>query len=70
MGELGRLGGADSEGWGSEHEWIKDAHRAPDTPLGSEVLSRLRDFQAMNQLKKKALRVGRLGGWGAGGLGD
>lgn len=63
-------------GVGSEHEWIKDANQAPDTPLGTEVLTRLRNFETMNQLKKKALRVGirswgegKLGSWGIGELG-
>lgn len=30
---------------------------APDKPLDSAVLSRLRQFSAMNKLKKMALRV-------------
>ncbi|CAI7787608.1 unnamed protein product [Closterium sp. NIES-54] len=41
----------------SEHPWLRDANEAPDTPLGVEVLSRMQSFQAMNKLKKKALKV-------------
>ncbi|KAK8585911.1 hypothetical protein V6N13_050881 [Hibiscus sabdariffa] len=38
------------------HPWIVD-NRAPDKPLDSAVLSRLKQFSAMNKLKKLALRV-------------
>ncbi|KAK8623991.1 hypothetical protein V6N13_065350 [Hibiscus sabdariffa] len=38
------------------HPWIVD-DRAPDKPLDSAVLSRLKQFSAMNKLKKLALRV-------------
>lgn len=31
---------------------------APDTPLDSAVLIRLKQFRAMNKLKKLALKVG------------
>ncbi|CAI5465467.1 unnamed protein product [Closterium sp. Yama58-4] len=40
-----------------QHPWLRDANEAPDTPLGVEVLSRMQSFQAMNKLKKKALKV-------------
>nr|GMC96526.1 calcium-dependent protein kinase SK5-like [Ipomoea batatas] len=39
------------------HPWIVDDKMAPDKPLGSAVLSRLKQFSAMNKLKKMALRV-------------
>ncbi|KAK9939450.1 hypothetical protein M0R45_016145 [Rubus argutus] len=38
------------------HPWIKDGE-APDIPLDNAVLSRLKQFKAMNQFKKVALRV-------------
>ncbi|GMH00324.1 hypothetical protein Nepgr_002163 [Nepenthes gracilis] len=39
------------------HPWIVDDTVAPDKPLDSAVLSRLKQFCAMNKLKKMALRV-------------
>lgn len=39
------------------HPWIVDDRMAPDKPLDSAVLSRLKQFSAMNKLKKMALRV-------------
>ncbi|XP_052202354.1 calcium-dependent protein kinase 11-like isoform X1 [Diospyros lotus] len=39
------------------HPWIVDDRVAPDKPLDSAVLSRLKHFSAMNKLKKMALRV-------------
>lgn len=39
------------------HPWIVDDTVASDRPLGSAVLSRLKQFSAMNKLKKMALRV-------------
>ncbi|OIT03357.1 PREDICTED: calcium-dependent protein kinase SK5-like [Nicotiana attenuata] len=39
------------------HPWIVDDTMAPDKPLDSAVLSRLKQFSAMNKLKKMALRV-------------
>nr|GLL19833.1 calcium-dependent protein kinase SK5-like [Ipomoea trifida] len=39
------------------HPWIVDDSMAPDKPLDSAVLSRLKQFSAMNKLKKMALRV-------------
>jgi len=41
----------------SGHPWIVDDSNAPDKPLDSAVLSRLKQFSAMNKLKKMALRV-------------
>ncbi|KAF2290990.1 hypothetical protein GH714_017947 [Hevea brasiliensis] len=37
--------------------WIVDDRVAPDKPLGSAVLSRLKKFSAMNKLKKMALHA-------------
>ncbi|XP_075639029.1 calcium-dependent protein kinase 11-like [Castanea sativa] len=39
------------------HPWIVDDRVAPDKPLDSAVLSRLKQFSAMHKLKKMALRV-------------
>ncbi|URE28691.1 calcium-dependent protein kinase [Musa troglodytarum] len=39
------------------HPWIKEDGEAPDTPLDNTVLNRLKQFQAMNQFKKAALKV-------------
>ncbi|VAI14852.1 unnamed protein product [Triticum turgidum subsp. durum] len=38
------------------HPWIVDDSVAPDKPIDSAVLSRLKHFSAMNKLKKMALR--------------
>ncbi|XP_074577317.1 calcium-dependent protein kinase 2-like [Curcuma longa] len=40
-----------------DHPWIKEDGEAPDTPLDNAVLGRLKQFRAMNQFKKAALRV-------------
>lgn len=40
-----------------DHPWIKEDGEAPDTPLDNAVLNRLKQFRAMNQFKKAALRV-------------
>ncbi|KFK23371.1 hypothetical protein AALP_AAs49046U000400 [Arabis alpina] len=39
-----------------EHPWIKGGD-APDKPIDSAVLSRMKQFRAMNKLKKLALKV-------------
>ncbi|GMH10235.1 hypothetical protein Nepgr_012076 [Nepenthes gracilis] len=39
------------------HPWVQVDGVAPDRPLDSAVLSRLKQFRAMNKLKKMALRV-------------
>ncbi|KAK4275706.1 hypothetical protein QN277_018744 [Acacia crassicarpa] len=39
------------------HPWIKEDGEAPDVPLDNAVLNRLKQFRAMNQFKKAALRV-------------
>lgn len=40
-----------------DHQWLQNAKQAPEIPLGDVVRSRLKQFSAMNKLKKKALRV-------------
>ncbi|CAI9091424.1 OLC1v1026457C1 [Oldenlandia corymbosa var. corymbosa] len=39
------------------HPWVQIDGLAPDKPLDSAVLSRMKQFSAMNKLKKMALRV-------------
>ncbi|XP_021776063.1 calcium-dependent protein kinase 20-like [Chenopodium quinoa] len=39
------------------HPWVQVGGVAPDKPLDSAVLSRLKQFSAMNKLKKIAIRV-------------
>jgi len=39
------------------HPWVKPNGVAPDAPLQSEVLNRLRGFSAMNKLQKEALKI-------------
>ncbi|KAF9595447.1 hypothetical protein IFM89_000365 [Coptis chinensis] len=39
------------------HPWVQINGVAPDKPLDSAVLSRLKQFSAMNKIKKMALRV-------------
>ena len=40
-----------------DHPWIKEDGEAPDTLIDNAVLGRLKQFRAMNQFKKAALRV-------------
>nr|AOD75238.1 calcium-dependent protein kinase 9 [Camellia sinensis] len=40
-----------------EHPWIREDGEASDKPLDSAVLSRMKQFRAMNKLKKLALKV-------------
>ncbi|KAH7675597.1 Non-specific serine/threonine protein kinase protein [Dioscorea alata] len=40
-----------------EHPWIREDGDAPDEPIDSAVLSRMKQFRAMNKLKKMALKV-------------
>ncbi|XP_051126133.1 calcium-dependent protein kinase 19-like [Andrographis paniculata] len=40
-----------------EHPWIREDGEAPDKPIDSAVLSRMKQFRAMNKLKKLALKV-------------
>lgn len=44
----------------TDHQWIKEDGDAPDVPLDNAVMSRLKQFKAMNQFKKVALRVSSL----------
>ncbi|KAL8505196.1 hypothetical protein ACS0TY_016423 [Phlomoides rotata] len=39
------------------HPWVQVGGEAPDRPLDSAVLTRLKQFSAMNRLKKIAIRV-------------
>ncbi|EEF47932.1 calcium-dependent protein kinase 1 [Ricinus communis] len=39
------------------HPWVQEDGVAPDKPMDSAVLSRMKQFSAMNKLKKMALRV-------------
>ncbi|KAJ7546744.1 hypothetical protein O6H91_08G052800 [Diphasiastrum complanatum] len=39
------------------HPWIREDGEAPDEPLDNAVLSRMKQFSAMNKLKKLALKV-------------
>eukprot|EP00249_Psilotum_nudum_P017380 c26290_g1_i1 orf=649-2265(-) len=39
------------------HPWIREDGEAPDKPLDSAVLTRMKQFRAMNKLKKVALKV-------------
>lgn len=39
------------------HPWIREDGVAPDKPIDSAVLSRMKQFMAMNKMKKIALRV-------------
>ncbi|CAH1434726.1 calcium-dependent protein kinase 9 isoform X2 [Lactuca sativa] len=40
-----------------EHPWIREDGEASDKPIDSAVLSRMKQFRAMNKLKKLALKV-------------
>ncbi|KAH9797841.1 calcium-dependent protein kinase 21 [Citrus sinensis] len=40
-----------------EHPWMREGGEASDKPIGSAVLSRMKQFRAMNKLKKMALKV-------------
>lgn len=42
---------------GTEHPWIREDGEASDKPIDSAVLSRMKQFRAMNKLKKLALKV-------------
>ena len=39
------------------HPWIREDGVAPDKPIDSAVLTRMKQFMAMNKIKKIALRV-------------
>lgn len=40
-----------------QHEWMRENGCAADQPIQLEVLSRIKQFSAMNRLKKEALKV-------------
>ncbi|KAM7500963.1 hypothetical protein LguiA_025377 [Lonicera macranthoides] len=40
-----------------DHPWLREGGEASDKPIDSAVLSRLKQFRAMNKLKKLALKV-------------
>lgn len=40
-----------------QHEWMRENGCASDQPIQIEVLSRIKQFSAMNRLKKEALKV-------------
>ncbi|XP_042420898.1 calcium-dependent protein kinase 2-like isoform X2 [Zingiber officinale] len=40
-----------------QHPWLKEGGEASDKPIDSAVLSRMKQFRAMNRLKKMALKV-------------
>lgn len=40
----------------AEHPWLREGG-APDRPIDSAVLSRMKQFKAMNKLKQLALKV-------------
>ncbi|KAK9267716.1 hypothetical protein L1049_010149 [Liquidambar formosana] len=40
-----------------DHPWIREDGEASDKPIGSAVLSRMKQFRAMNKLKQLALKV-------------
>lgn len=40
-----------------EHPWLKVDGKASDKPIDSAVLIRLKQFRAMNKMKKLALKV-------------
>ncbi|XP_042520551.1 calcium-dependent protein kinase 2-like [Macadamia integrifolia] len=40
-----------------EHPWLREDGEAPDKPIDNAVLSRMKQFRAMNKLKKLALKV-------------
>ena len=43
--------------FGTEHPWIRKGGEASDKPIDSAVLSRMKQFRAMNKLKKLASKV-------------
>ncbi|NP_001266075.1 calcium-dependent protein kinase 21-like [Cicer arietinum] len=40
-----------------EHPWMREGGEASDKPIDSAVLSRMKQFRAMNKLKKLALKI-------------
>ncbi|KAK3039701.1 hypothetical protein RJ639_027042 [Escallonia herrerae] len=46
-----------------EHPWLREGGEASDRPIDSAVLSRMKQFRAMNKLKKLALKPERSSGF-------
>jgi calcium-dependent protein kinase len=44
----------------AEHPWMKEGGEASDRPLDNAVLIRMKQFRAMNKMKKLALKVPQL----------
>ncbi len=42
-----------------KHDWMRENGVAADNPIQLEVLTRIKNFAGMNQLKKEALKVRR-----------
>ncbi|KAL8255490.1 hypothetical protein R6Q59_030557 [Mikania micrantha] len=40
-----------------ENQWIQNAHKVPNIPLGENVRTRIQQFSLMNKFKKKVIRV-------------
>lgn len=40
-----------------EHPWMKEGGEASDKPIDNVVLTRMKQFRAMNKMKKLALKV-------------
>ncbi|XP_020966800.1 calcium-dependent protein kinase-like [Arachis ipaensis] len=40
-----------------EHPWMKEGGEASDKPIDNAILSRMKQFRAMNKMKKLALKV-------------
>ncbi|GKC68660.1 calcium-dependent protein kinase 24-like protein [Tanacetum coccineum] len=40
-----------------ENQWIQNAHKVPNIPLGEHVRSRIQQFSLMNKFKKKVIRA-------------
>ncbi|KAL1320750.1 hypothetical protein AAHE18_14G079300 [Arachis hypogaea] len=40
-----------------EHPWMKEVGETSDKPIDNAVLSRMKQFRAMNKTKKLALKV-------------
>lgn len=40
-----------------DHPWLRENGEASDRPIDNAVLSRMKQFRAMNKLKRLALKV-------------
>ena len=43
--------------WNVDHPWMREDGDASDKPIDIAVLTRMKQFRAMNKLKKVALKV-------------